>query len=202
MKKEEFEILKEKFIMKQIDGRKYDPKNGILLPKDYVEKNKENIVVLKFYVKNTKKGKYEQIDIRDIDRIHKIRIAVCKAYEDSQKRLIRGHEKITTYLYEWENKDYSPLGYLGKCVNDILEKGNITKETYDKWHKTTSEHFIDKLNKLISDKISPDENQEIGKAQKVINMTFKYLYCMLDEKELLIFKHCHMPLDHYTLEFH
>lgn len=42
-----------------------------------------------------------------------------------------------------------------------------------------------------------------GKAQKIINMTFKYLYCFYHTKKEYEahFNYCHMPLDSYTLEW-
>ena len=41
-----------------------------------------------------------------------------------------------------------------------------------------------------------------GKAQKIVNMTFKYLYCCtnIDNFENH-FRYCHMPLDSFTLEW-
>lgn len=42
----------------------------------------------------------------------------------------------------------------------------------------------------------------IGKAQKVINMAFKYFYCCQDADEHKhAFQYCHMPLDSLTLEW-
>lgn len=42
----------------------------------------------------------------------------------------------------------------------------------------------------------------IGKAQKVINMAFKYFYCCQDADEHKhAFQYCHMPLDSYTLDW-
>lgn len=40
-----------------------------------------------------------------------------------------------------------------------------------------------------------------GKAQKIVNMTFKYLYCYTDTALKGFFEHCHMPLDSFTLEW-
>ena len=40
-----------------------------------------------------------------------------------------------------------------------------------------------------------------GKAQKIVNMTFKYLYCYADDILKERFKYCHMPLDSFTLEW-
>lgn len=40
-----------------------------------------------------------------------------------------------------------------------------------------------------------------GKAQKVVNMTFKHIYCLSDGKKREWFLPCHMALDYYTLEW-
>lgn len=41
-----------------------------------------------------------------------------------------------------------------------------------------------------------------GKAQKIINMSFKYLFCCEDaEEHHAHFQYCHMPLDSFTLEW-
>lgn len=47
-------------------------------------------------------------------------------------------------------------------------------------------------------------NITIGQRQKVINMAFKYLYCLADLRETKreYFKYCHMPLDSYTLSWY
>lgn len=41
----------------------------------------------------------------------------------------------------------------------------------------------------------------VGRAQKIVNMTFKYLYCVegMRNKYKAHFKYCHMPLDSYTM---
>lgn len=46
-------------------------------------------------------------------------------------------------------------------------------------------------------------NAEYGKAQKILNMVFKYLYCIYGEvdKYERHFEFCHMPLDSYILEW-
>ena len=49
-----------------------------------------------------------------------------------------------------------------------------------------------------------DDNSPLGtygKAQKIVNMTFKYLYCYADDILKERFKYCHMPLDSFTLEW-
>ena len=68
-----------------------------------------------------------------------------------------------------------------------------SKEGFDDEHE--------KLCNLWCDKFKDDDNlSRYGKAQKIINMSFKYLYCCSDaEKYRDYFKCCHMPLDSNTL---
>ena len=67
---------------------------------------------------------------------------------------------------------------------------------YDDWHHKTCKTFLDLF------KRAGGKDIKYGKAQKIINMSMKYLYCFNDSNkysEKFIF--CHMPLDHYTLEW-
>lgn len=77
---------------------------------------------------------------------------------------------------------------------DNLHK-DISKEDFDKWHKDTCKVFLKALEGIY-------EELSYGKAQKIVNMTFKYAYCLLDDEEKKkYFEHCHMPLDSFTLEW-
>ncbi len=67
------------------------------------------------------------------------------------------------------------------------------KNAFDNTHQTLCENVI-KLFKKINYDI------EYGKAQKIVNMAFKYLYCFDDAPEEY-FTYCHMPLDSFTLEW-
>ena len=45
-------------------------------------------------------------------------------------------------------------------------------------------------------------NQRFGLAQKFVNMSFKYMMCFSDSKEISNkFKDCHLPLDKYTINW-
>ena len=72
---------------------------------------------------------------------------------------------------------------------------------FDAWHNETAEMFLGIL-KTYYDKAN------YGKAQKIVNMMFKHLYCMnfgsAKAWEVLCeeyFVHCHMPLDSFTLDW-
>ena len=195
MTREDFNKIKKEFLITQLNGKKYNIEKGRLLPKDYNEKNfcyKDEIKILKFDSVDENK----EIDITSLeyDSDDAIKIAICRAYEDSQPRLIVNHNKIVNNLYDWNDKNGSPLGYLKKQIRKFYEQD----KKFDEWHKTTCTHFLDKYNKLLSDKQL--ESQDIGKAQKIVNMSLKYLFCMTGDKQEDFFRDCHIALDHYTLE--
>lgn len=70
---------------------------------------------------------------------------------------------------------------------------------YDSWHHTMCELFIEEIkeNKIRS-------NVKYGKAQKIVNMSIKTIFCLNGAEEKSskgYFKFCHMPLDSITLNW-
>lgn len=115
--------------------------------------------------------------------------AVNKAYIDMQPRTIKGHEIIKT----------------AKLRNDLADRfckyfnnpAPSTESDFDKIHLDFCDFFLTGLNKIFA-----STPQEFGKAQKVINMAFKYLYCFDNATSYLpYFTYCHMPIDSYTLNW-
>ncbi|MCD8118706.1 MAG: hypothetical protein LUE29_04365 [Lachnospiraceae bacterium] len=69
---------------------------------------------------------------------------------------------------------------------------------FDNWHNTVCNDDVLPIMESIY------KNVAYGKAQKLVNMTFKYLYCFEsadDDRYADYFKYCHMPLDSYTMEW-
>lgn len=76
-----------------------------------------------------------------------------------------------------------------------FKENSKDEENFDKWHKETCKVFLKALGDVY-------EKLSYGKAQKIVNMTFKYAYCLPGaEKKKMYFKHCHMPLDSFTLQW-
>lgn len=99
----------------------------------------------------------------------------------------------TDYLMEQLKKE----GFY-KCFAEFF-KDPAPKDQgeFNTWHNKTCELF---LNTLEGDY----ENLCYGKAQKIVNMMFKHLYCLnganeYDDKGY--FKYCHLTLDSFTLEW-
>ena len=90
-------------------------------------------------------------------------------------------------------------------VNRFVEFFNCntykSKPGFDEWHHETAKIFLNVLKKYY-------DKAYYGKAQKIVNMMFKHLYCMNFAHENACevlreeyFEHCHMPLDSFTLDW-
>jgi hypothetical protein len=75
-----------------------------------------------------------------------------------------------------------------------------SQKEYDAWQFKYSSSFLVELNtKLQEYGVS---QAAYGKAQKVINMAMKYLFCLDGaDRYLDRFKYCHMAIDRYTLRW-
>lgn len=169
MTEEQFKELKKAFLKQQLEGKKYDEGKGC-------------------FGSNGEELQLDQFETMDLDK--KIKIAICRAYEDSQPRTIKGHN--SDGLFEWST---NPMSVLYNSMSDFINSEECEK--FEKWHENTCENFLDEYNEFLKGKNC--SMQAYGKAQKIINMTLKYLYCMCDCKER--FKDCHMVIDSYTLEW-
>lgn len=121
-----------------------------------------------------------------------------------------GHEKDIFYCAVYQ-------GYLDMCrtlsysnkkhekekVFDGLEElsNEITK--YFNGNRPTNKDDFDEKYESFLDAFS-DSGITIGQKQKVINMTFKYLYCCNETRNEYkgYFKYCHMPLDSFTINWY
>ena len=71
------------------------------------------------------------------------------------------------------------------------------QQEFDQWHHTMCMRFV----KAIKEK-GIRQNISYGKAQKILNMTFKNLYCLEDAKEKQThFAFCHLALDSFILKW-
>ena len=115
--------------------------------------------------------------------------AVNKAYIDMQPRTIKGHNISLTEPLRKKLAD--------RFCDYFKDPAPSTESDFDKIHSKFCGDFLTELNKIFT-----SAPQEFGKAQKVINMAFKYLYCFDDATSYLPhFTYCHMPIDSYTLNW-
>lgn len=117
-------------------------------------------------------------------------LAVRKAYADMSVRSIKGFGKVN-------DKDKRELreNFAEKFIETFCKaEAPLTQEAFDARHQEVCEDFLRELNKLC-DKYNL-KKQHYGKAQKIVNMTFKYLY-LFEKNEPIqpFFALCHMALD-------
>lgn len=95
-----------------------------------------------------------------------------------------------------ENPMREPLTEVAKELCNYFDGDKKFDDKYSDWCKA----LIDSYKTYLADGIT------YGQAQKIINMAFKYLYCICDrcrggEKYKKKFDKCHMPLDSFSLEW-
>lgn len=133
------------------------------------------------------RARYEELQNTDTA----ISAAVNLAYNDA-KRTLAG-------IGKYSDKKDNALKCIIEKLKDYFheEKAPLTEEEFDKIH--------DELCLLWCKEFKSPEDGKLGtygKAQKIVNMSFKYLYCREDaENHRDHFKYCHMPLDSFTLEW-
>lgn len=84
--------------------------------------------------------------------------------------------------------------FLDEFMNYFNNSPKNQKE-FDIWHHETCKLFLEYFKDDYKD-------LRYGKAQKIVNMTFKNIYCLQDAStKEEYFTHCHMPLDSFTIEW-
>ena len=124
-----------------------------------------------------------------------IKIAVRRAFRDLTVRTMTRNDSSTSVNLEALADNAFDGGFYEK-ISEWLNS-NPTKDGFDSWHNEACDFIIEFLKETY---IPADCTY--GKAQKIVNMTFKNMYCLEDaEKKEEHFKFCHMPLDSFTLEW-
>ena len=139
-------------------------------------------------------------------------LAVKKAYIDMSPRTFTKSEEENKFDEKLKNN----LLYSLACdIRDYMENGT-GGQSFDDWHHDVCTKFLSGndladgnsscdyrgLAGLLSNAGRDPDEATYGKAQKIVNMTFKYLYCYPDApKYYERFKPCHMPLDSYILDW-
>ena len=123
--------------------------------------------------------------------------AVKKAVGDLTERTLKKKKGVKNYPEKEDDKvkklaDKGFIQYIEKYFNS--EKPNDAEE-FDKWHRDACKMVESAFEKYY-------DNWAYGKAQKIVNMTLKYVYCLDWAKDYReYFEYCHIPLDSFTLEW-
>ena len=119
-----------------------------------------------------------------------IDIAIKLAYGDAKRTM--------TGISEFKEEKETAFSDLAQKFYEYFNcEAPSDKSSFDIVHNKLCTAWCDAFLKA-----SPTHIGTYGKAQKIVNMTFKYLYCCKDicdfEKH---FAFCHVPLDKFTLEW-
>lgn len=121
--------------------------------------------------------------------------AVEKAYKDTMPRTIKGHGNLTR-----EELDELREKAADRMIDYLGEDAPANAESFNGIHSRLCQEFLSDYNKLLTDRNLP--RQAYGKAQKLVNMTFKYLSCFDDASDYKAwFAFCHMPIDQIILRW-
>lgn len=136
--------------------------------------------------------------------------SVYKKWDAQQKEMLKMQKESITH-----QEAPSVTGYLverlGKPFEDRFVKyfsnAPLSREEFDNWHHQTCKMFLDQLNGKNNGSVASQPiytNLKYGKAQKIVNMMFKHLYCFKSQeiwkdKWDPYFQYCHVTLDNFTL---
>lgn len=128
-----------------------------------------------------------------------VRLAVDKAYIDMTPRTFKSKDKDHKIDINQKSKNKA-LEELAESIFEYID--NRKYDDFDRWHKNVCEDFKDDFNEYV---LKPADRIEatFGKAQKIVNMTFKYLYCFDDAEDYIeFFEKCHMAIDSYIITWY
>jgi hypothetical protein len=118
-----------------------------------------------------------------------------EAYKDFQ-RTLRGVGKTTVFPQATEARQRANEA-LNQMITSIRDVKAVAQNDFDEWHRKACE----RLAAIYRDSGYP--SFRVGHAQKWLNMTFKYIYTM-GEQRLPDFGHlyglCHVPLDNILID--
>ena len=139
-----------------------------------------------------------------------IKIALKMAFPDITSRTMTrekvddlvAFDKLPEKLYTYKENDQSEA--YGVIIKNwfCLSEASIGKDKFDDAHCKLCDTVVSflKYNKYTEDSAT------YGKAQKVVNMMFKHLFCLAMQDNGTVekekhFEFCHMALDSFTLEW-
>lgn len=127
---------------------------------------------------------------------------------EEQRRMSKEEKKeqdppsVTMYLMERLGKPFEDR-FVFYFIGDPL-----SKDDFDDWHHETCKMLLDNLdgNDGRKEHFRIYKDLKYGKAQKIVNMMFKHLYCFQSEEDWTsrwepYFQYCHVTLDNFTLEW-
>lgn len=144
--------------------------------------------VLEDIIDEFKKTIKDNNKLKSIKDKETIKTAVDLAYNDAKRTM--------TGIGVYEKKKADALDKISEKLKEYFNATSVSEESeFDEKHKEMCDIWHNQFKKI-------NELGTYGKAQKIVNMAFKYLYCCPDAKKSEdYFKYCHVALDSVTLEW-
>ena len=122
-----------------------------------------------------------------------LRHCILKAYPDMQFRTMNGLGAVPSSC------KIKAKEQMVNCLTEALYNyfAHGINKTFDDWHK----EVCDKISQTF--KAHTGMDLPFGKAQKLVNISFKYAFCLNDADQYLSkFQRCHMALDSIVLKWY
>ena len=127
--------------------------------------------------------------------------AILRAFGDLTQRTMKRKDTSKSVSikdlrdFVCDGKNYKNQQTFLCLLNEYFTTNNHSD--YEKWHELACESIITCLDAYYKKK-----SVSYGKAQKIVNMTMKGIYCLKGaDKYIEKFEPCHMALDSFTLEW-
>ena len=142
--------------------------------------------------------------VMSVTNCQDILFAIKKAYIDMSPRTFASKNKNNKKPLNINYKE-NLFKAMSEKFADYMKNGALD---FNEWHIEMCEFFlfgdrnIKGFTKILKEADKDDNQATYGKAQKIVNMTFKYLYCFDNaEKYAERFQPCHMAIDRYILNW-
>lgn len=133
------------------------------------------------------------------------RVAIRRACNDLTPRTLNRRPEVTDGMPVDDFLDSkNPDSFVGR-IKEYFDKNAMSKEEFDEWHKDICDNCVlPVIRKYYTNKDKESSEVCYGKAQKVVNMTFKGCYCLDGAMTVYAehFKYCHVALDSFTLTWY
>lgn len=154
----------------------------------------------KIFIKNIMLG-VGNVHLSLLNRYH-VLAAVKKAYITMEPRTL-GRGKPQGAKIDVNLKERALRCLALEFVNYFKAPAPQSQADFDNWHRNICNKFIVCFDKVLA-KSGYVQRMTYGKAQKIVNISFKYLYlfCNIEEGANGHFRFCHMAIDGIILDWY
>lgn len=150
----------------------------------------------KYFYKNSENYTISNNDYYDENGGKK---AINAAFKDFTSRTLRKIDPDAKVNVNEELRKEA-LKRLSAKFEEYFKAPEKNRKDFNTWHEQCCKEFQTEYNKSLEGQY---HKIKYGKAQKIVNMTFKYLFCYVDAESYIgHFRYCHMPLDSFTLTWY